>query len=129
MVYRVVLFLWDLVRGLGGVFEVGALLAAVFVILFVIACAFYSLVVAATYGWYVLTLLLATVPFFLLNFVADWRWKAWDDQERWEFRNRGKRPLGRAWDAALWLWLVLAGGWLVVWIAVSQYSPEWSASA
>jgi hypothetical protein len=115
-----------LAKELGSISEVAGIVVTVVAALALLGSAIYALVVSSNYGWYVLTLLLATVPFFLLNLVAVWRWKAWDEQERWEFRNRSRRRLGRGWDAAIWLWLALAAIFLVVWIAVSELSTQWS---
>jgi len=117
--------LWRLARRWQAthLFAAGAVVIAGLVALL---SAVYALVADQGYGWFILAFVLATIPFALLNVLARWRWRAWDQQERWEYRTGGRRRYGRAFDAVVWLWLGVALVGLVMWIGFSTYAVRLS---
>lgn len=86
----------------------------------------YALLASPSYGSTSLDLRSPPSPFLLLRSIGAWRWRSWDEQERWTFRTAIDRRLGRSWDGAVWLWLGLAVLGLVLWVGLGLFSPRWS---
>jgi hypothetical protein len=120
--------LWRRLAGFKRAGAVIAMIIAVVAVGLIAVGSVYSLLVSASYGFYVLGLGIVTIPFLLLSAIGSWCWRAWDEQERWEFRTHRSRRLGRSWDAAVWLWLVLAVIGLAMWLGLMKFGPAWSAS-